>query len=104
VQTVTVDLQSNRVTITPHPTRVFRLSSIPERIEEAGFDPDDMYILARGSVERTNGEARFRIDNWERTFPLDIENPPDDVHTLRLSVQFDQEPLRLTKREQQPRN
>lgn len=97
MQNVEIDLQSNRVTITPR-AREFSLASIPERIEAAGFTPDDMYIVARGTVVQNDGKLQFQIAHWNRLYPLQTEDPPDGPTTLRASVDFEQDPPVLTPR------
>ncbi len=100
MQTVRIDLQSNRVTITPVPGTAVDLTSIPKAIERTGFVPGDMYIVAQGRVIVDNGSPRFRIKHWNRPFPIDGPAPGDGWITFTATVQFQKNPPVLSKRSQ----
>jgi hypothetical protein len=74
VDTVHVDLQSNRVTIAPAADVELDLAAIPAAIRRAGFTPADMRLTARGAVGESGGRAVFRIRGWSAELP--IRGPP----------------------------
>ncbi|MBI4605760.1 MAG: heavy-metal-associated domain-containing protein [Planctomycetes bacterium] len=73
VRAIRIDLQKNLVTITPAPDRVVDLARIPTAIERAGFTPEGLRIVARGSAERAGDGVRFRIAGWPVTYPAQGE-------------------------------
>jgi len=68
VSTVSIDLQSNLVTLGPHPRREIALAEIPRSIVRAGFTPGAMRLRARGEV--VDGGRGFRIAGWRTVLPL----------------------------------
>lgn len=51
--------------------RTVALDEIPRSIYRAGFDPDQLRVIADGSVDRGAQGARFTIDGWPQPLALD---------------------------------
>jgi copper chaperone CopZ len=64
VATIQVDLQSNRVHLTPAPDAELDLAAIPAAIRRAGFTPAEMELTARGTFVTRGNEGVFRIRGW----------------------------------------
>lgn len=75
VERIQIDLQRNLVTIKPEARQTVNLAAFPAAIRRAGFQPEDMKILAKGTIERIRDETRFRIDGWPFSFQLENANP-----------------------------
>ena len=71
------------MTITPQLRREFVLEDIPRSVRASGFVPADMFLRARGSVEVREGQRRFRIRHWSRTYPL-VGSPQDVTDEIEL--------------------
>ena len=95
VGSIQVDLQSNRVVLTPEHDVELDLAAIPRAIRRAGFTPAEMEIVARGEFGSENGESVFQIEGWHDTLRVRAAGaPPAQVTRLRASVDFSgEEPL-----------
>ena len=69
---MSVDLQTNIVTIGPAADRVLELAAVPQAIRQSGYRPGTMRVRARGRTV-ADGSA-FLIEGWPQ--PLPIAVPP----------------------------
>jgi hypothetical protein len=97
VRDLRIDLQSNRVTITPAPRRLLDLAAVPEAIRRAGFRPEGLRIVARGTMEREGVRVSFRIAAWPEAYALEDPPPvdPRENFVLEADVVLDRGKVRL---------
>jgi copper chaperone CopZ len=88
VETVKIALQTNLVTITLDPKTEIDLRTIPSAIRESGFVPGEMVLVARGRLERANGQMHFRILGWGRPLPVTSTEAVGE-RELRIRAQVD---------------
>ncbi len=102
MQTVSIDLQKNHVTITPKPASKLTLRSIPEAIRKAGFKPSDMLIRAHGNIVEKGEGKMFRFKNTETRYPIsgvsELKTGSDIF--LPAGVEFDEKTICLQFKEQ----
>jgi copper chaperone CopZ len=87
VASLTVDLQTNLVTITPDPRVELDLAAVPAAVRRAGFTPADLRLVARGTLTRATTGDRFRIRGWSRELPLRASSAlPEGEQSLSARV------------------
>lgn len=77
------------MTIGPAPDREFDLTAIPRAITEAGFQPAQMRLRARGAFD-LGAEDCFRIRGWSRCYPVRGQHASESTaeHTIHADVDF----------------
>ena len=83
---MSVDLQTNIVTIVPRDDRVLDLAAVPQAIRSSGFQAGTMRLRAHGNV--TDDGRAFRIDGWPAPLPMSerVASEPR-VRTIEASVE-----------------
>lgn len=87
VASLTVDLQTNLVTLTPASDVELDLAAVPAAVRRAGFTPADLRLRALGTLTRAPTGDRFRIRGWSRELPLRASATlPEGEQSLSASV------------------
>jgi len=95
VASLTVDLQTNLVTITPDPRLELDLAAVPAAVLRAGFKPAELRLVALGTLTRAPTGDRFRIRGWSRELALRASATlPEGEQSLSANVDVSgQEPV-----------
>ena len=89
---ISVNIQSNWVTIRPHTDRHVELIAIPRAVARAGYNPADMTLRAAGTFEQAEGSTLFRIRNWPDAYPIAGKPAPADLsleQSIEAGVKYD---------------
>jgi hypothetical protein len=73
-----VDLQGNVVTV--RSGSEIDIGAIPRRVHESGFEPGEMRLSARGTVEPGESGPVLRIAGWRRAYPVAGALPEGPAH------------------------
>ena len=67
---MTVQLQTNVVTVEPARDRVLDLAAVPRRIRETGYRPGRMWLRAEGRFVPLDGGLGFQVSGWPSPLPV----------------------------------